>query len=71
LLEHAGATKLRSYGLPEEYAKAKKANDAERESETDMTFLLDGWSNACMDSLMGWMLRTRSGSVQVLVPHNR
>jgi hypothetical protein len=66
LLEHAGATKLRTYVLPQEYAKVKNANEEERKNETDMTLLLDGWSNARNDSVMGWMLRMRSGSVQVL-----
>jgi hypothetical protein len=66
LLDHAGATKLRTYVLPQEYAKVKNANEAEWKNETDMTLLLDGWSSARYDSVMGWMLRMRSGRVQVL-----
>jgi hypothetical protein len=66
LVDHTGATKLRTYVLPQEYAKVKNANEAERKNETDMTLLLDGWSNARNDSVMGWMLRMRSGSAQVL-----
>jgi hypothetical protein len=47
-----------------------KADAAERENQTDMTLLLDGWSNQCMNSLMGWLLRTRDGRVQVLALTN-
>jgi hypothetical protein len=43
-----------------------KAEAAERETQTDMTLLLDGWSNQRMNSLMGWLVRTREGRVQVL-----
>ena len=42
----------------------------ERESQTDMTLLLDGWTNQRMESLMGWILRTTDGRVQVLALTN-
>jgi hypothetical protein len=63
---HAGATKLRTVVLSAAYAKATSANMAERQQQTNMTLLLDGWSNKRMDSLMGWCLRTPDGRVQVL-----
>jgi hypothetical protein len=44
----------------------KNANEAKRKNETDMTLLLDDWSNARNDSVMRWMLRMRRGSAQVL-----
>ena len=38
--------KLRICVLRQEYAKMKHAGNAERKNETDMTLVLDGWSDA-------------------------
>jgi hypothetical protein len=53
----AGATKLRTSVLPAEDARVQEANMEERESQADMTLLLNGWTNHRMERLMGWLLR--------------